>query len=96
MVGDNSLVKTLRILKSNELFLNAGYYCNPPCFFSLIKEHGKHFQKGINNLLPSSVSVECLDTWIAKNDLVGLEAIQILLIRSGLYFCVFLVFLLFA
>ena len=44
-------------------------------FFSLIKEHGKHFQKSINNLLPSSVSVECLDTGIAKNDLVGLEAI---------------------
>ena len=31
--------------------------------------------KSINNLLPSSVSVECLDTGIAKNDLVGLEAI---------------------
>ena len=44
-------------------------------FFSLVKEHGKHFQKSINNLLPSSVSVECLDTGIAKNDLVGLEAI---------------------
>ena len=44
-------------------------------FFSLIKEYGKHFQKSINNLLPSSVSVECLDTGIAKNDLVGLEAI---------------------
>ena len=44
-------------------------------FFSLIKEHGKHFQKSINNLLPLSVSVECLDTGIAKNDLVGLKAI---------------------
>ena len=33
MVGDNSLVKTLQILKSTELFLNAGYYCSPPCFF---------------------------------------------------------------
>ena len=44
-------------------------------FLSLIKEHGKHFQKSINNLLPLSVSVECLDTGIAKNDLVGLEAI---------------------
>ena len=44
-------------------------------FFFLIKEHGKHFQKSVNNLLPLSVSVECLDTGIAKNDLVGLEAI---------------------
>ena len=44
-------------------------------FFPLIKELGKHFQKSINNLLPSSVSVECLDTAIAKNDLVGFEAI---------------------
>ena len=32
MVGDNSLVKTLWILKSTELFLNSGCYCNPPCF----------------------------------------------------------------
>ena len=77
MVGDNSLVKTLRILKSTELFLNDGYYCNPRCFFSLINEHGKHFQKSINNLLyvPLFVSVECLDTGLAKNDLVGNEAI---------------------
>ena len=42
-------------------------------FFSLIKEHGKHFQKSISNLLPSPVSVECLGTGIAKNELVGLE-----------------------
>ena len=55
MVGDNSLVTTLRILTSTELFLNAGYYCNHPCFSSLIKEHGEHFQKSINNLLPLSV-----------------------------------------
>ena len=44
-------------------------------FFPLIKKQGKHFQKSINNQLPSSVSVECLDTGITKNDLVGLEAI---------------------
>ena len=37
MVGDNSLVKTLRILKSTELFLNAWYYCNP-CFFLSYKK----------------------------------------------------------
>ena len=70
MVGDNGLVKSLWILKSTERFLNAGYYCNLLVFFSLIKEHGKP-----SNLSPSSVSVECLDTGIAKNDLVGLEAI---------------------
>ena len=39
-------------------------------FFFSIKEHGKNFQKSINNLLPLSVSVECLDTGLAKNDLV--------------------------
>ena len=66
-------------------------------FFSLIREHGKHFQKSINNLLPLSVSVECLDTGIAKNDLVGLEAILNITDKkwSTLYFCVFLVFLLY-
>ena len=77
IVGDNSLVKTLRILKSTELFLNAGYYCNRRCFFSLINEHGKLFQKTINNLLyvPLSVSVECLNIGLPKYDLVGHEAI---------------------
>ena len=58
-------------------------------FFSLIKEHGKYFQKSINSLLPSSVSVECLDTGIAKNDLVGLEAIlNITDKKRSLFLCI--------
>ena len=48
MVGDNSLVKeTSSNLTSSELFLNAGYYCNHPCFSSVIKERGKLFQKSV-------------------------------------------------
>ena len=47
-------------------------------FSSFIKEHGKHFQNRVNTslyLLPLSVSVECLDTGLAKNYLVRHKAI---------------------
>lgn len=74
MVGDNSLVLSLRILTSIELFLHCDYYVQHPCFLSIVNKHGKYF-KNINNLLPLSVSKEGLDTGMTKADLVKQEAI---------------------
>ena len=52
LVGDNSLVQTLRVLTSLELFFNANFYSHHPCFSSVVDEHSEHFGKAINNLLP--------------------------------------------
>ena len=68
LVGNNSLVETLRIPTSTELFMNVEFYSQHPCFLSALNEHS-------NNLLPMSVSFECLDTSLTKADLVIQEAI---------------------
>ena len=75
LVGDNRLVHTLRILTSLELFLNASFYSQHPCFLSVVYEHGEYFKNTASNLLPLCVSMECLDTGFTKEDLVKQEAI---------------------
>ncbi|XP_028417575.1 zinc finger MYM-type protein 1-like [Dendronephthya gigantea] len=74
-VGNNSLMELLRILTSIELYLNADFYSQHPCFSSAVEEHAQYFSQSINNLLPLSVSKECLDTGCMKDDLVRQEAI---------------------
>ena len=95
LVGDNSLMHPLRILTSLELFLNAQFYSQHHCFSSVLAEHGDFFGKSINNLLPSSVTQECLDTGLTKEDLVKHEALLNLMIRNGHHFFVFWLFHLF-
>ena len=73
MVGDNSLVPTLRILTSIELYINATFYSQHPCFLSVMNEHGKYFR--LKNLLPLCVSKDCLDSNLTEDDLVRKEAI---------------------
>ena len=51
-------VTGLRILTSLELFMNAQFYCNNPCFLSAISEHPERFGKSIHNLFPMSISFE--------------------------------------
>ncbi|XP_046851773.1 uncharacterized protein LOC124445109 [Xenia sp. Carnegie-2017] len=75
LLGDDRLVPTLRILTSLELFLNAHFYCEHPCFLSAIEEHPDFFKGSIKNLLPLSVSVESLDTSASKEYLVKKEAV---------------------
>ena len=75
LVGDNSLVQTLRVLTSLELLFNANFYLHHPCFSSVVAEHSEHFGKTINNLLPKCVSMESVDTGLTKDDLVKQEAI---------------------
>ena len=65
-VGDNSLVESLRVLTSIELFNNAEFYSQHPCFSAVVNEHAEYFSKSINNLLPMSVSEECLDPGCTK------------------------------
>ena len=60
-VGNNSLMEFLRVLTSIELFNNAEFYSQHPCFTSVLSEHAEYFSS-INNLLPMCVSEECLDT----------------------------------
>ena len=57
LVGDNSLVQTLRVLTSLELSFNANFYSHYSCFSSVVAEHSEQFGKTINNLLPKCVSM---------------------------------------
>ncbi|XP_046842785.1 uncharacterized protein LOC124447678 isoform X1 [Xenia sp. Carnegie-2017] len=75
LVGNNALVPTLRILTSLELFIHAAFYAQHPCFLSVISEHSDYFAQSLNNLLPLSVSKECLDTGYTTDELVKQEAI---------------------
>ena len=74
-VGNNSLMELLRILTSIELFFYADFYSQHPGFSSAVEENAEYFSQSINNLLPMSVSKECLDTGCMKDDLVRQEAI---------------------
>ncbi len=56
--------------------MNAQFYCDHPCFSSVIDEHPECFGKSVRNLLPSSVSFQSLDTGSVKFDLVKQEAIS--------------------
>ena len=76
LVGDNTLAHTLRILTSLELFMNAQFYCDHPCFLSAIDEHPECFGKSVYTLLPLSVYFESLDTGSIKHGLVRQEAIS--------------------
>ena len=75
LVGDNSLISTLRILTSIELFMHADFYSNHPLFSSIVSKHGEYFSKTMKNLLPLSVSQECLNTGLTEDALVKKEAI---------------------
>ncbi len=75
LVGDNSLIQTLRILTSLELFMHADFYSQHPCFLSVVNEHSEYFGKTINNLLPMSASKACIDADLTKDNLVKHEAI---------------------
>ena len=69
-VGNNSLMESLRVLTSIELFNNAEFYSQHPCFSAVVNEHAECFSKSINNLLPMSASEECSDTGCTKANLV--------------------------
>ena len=56
--------------------MNAQFYCDHPCFSSVIDKHPECFGKSVRNLLPLSVSFESLDTGSVKFDLVKQEAIS--------------------
>jgi hypothetical protein len=55
--------------------MNANFYSEHPCFLSAVNEHSEYFRNSINNLLPLSVSMECLDTDSTKDNLVKQVAI---------------------
>ncbi|CAB4025606.1 Hypothetical predicted protein [Paramuricea clavata] len=59
------------MLTSVELFMNANVYSEHPCFLSAVNEHSEYFWNSINNLLPLSVAMECLDTDSTKDNLVN-------------------------
>ena len=73
LVGDNSLVPILRKLTSIELFMNANFYSQHPLFLSIVENHSE-FSDSLKNLLPLSVSQECLDSGLATDALVKKEA----------------------
>lgn len=77
MVGDNSLVESLRVMVSIELFLNANFYCNHPSFHSIFAKHKEKVCSNVNNLLPMSVSFDALDSGSSGEELVRVEAIFI-------------------
>jgi hypothetical protein len=67
-------MESLRVLTSIELFTNAEFYSEHPCFSSVVNDHAEYFSN-INIILPMSVFQECLDTGCIKADLVRQEAI---------------------
>ena len=73
LVGDNSLVPILRKLTSIELFMNAEFYSQHPLFSFIVEKHSE-FHNSLKNLLPWSVSQECLDSGLMTEDLVKKEA----------------------
>ena len=73
LVGDNSLVPILRKLTSIELFMNANFYSQHPLFLSIVEKHSE-FSNSLKNLLPLSVSQECLDSGLTTDALVKKEA----------------------
>ena len=94
-VGNNSLMESLRVLTSIELFNNAEFYSQHPCFSAVVNEHAECFSKSINNLLPMSASEECSDTGCTKANLVRQEPFLIAMRRSGHHFFAYWVLLLF-
>ena len=76
MVGDNSLVESLRVMVSIEIFLNTNFYCNHPSFHSIFATHKEKVCNSINNLLPMSVSFDSLDSGLSGEELVRVEAIS--------------------
>ena len=74
LVGSNTFVNDLRMLTSLELFINANFYSQHPCFLSAVNDHHECFGN-INNLLPLSVCLAALDTGLTKDELVKQEAI---------------------
>lgn len=51
-VGNNSLIESLRVLTSTELFNNAEFYSQHPCFSAVVNEHPECFSKSINMFFP--------------------------------------------
>lgn len=90
-VGNNLTKITVHMFLTyaTELFVNAEFYSQHPCFLSAVNEDGKYFMKSINNLLPMFVSFECLDTSLTKADLLKQEAILIVLTINDRYFYAF-------
>ena len=74
IVGDNSLVETLRVMVSIEIFFN--FYCNHPSFRSIFEKHKDKVSSSINNILPMSVSFDSLDSGSSGEELVKVEAIS--------------------
>lgn len=77
MAGDCSLVETLRVLTSLELFLHSYYYVKHPGIVSLFeKDQGRYF-KNLKNLLGALlVSHAALDTGKTASDLIKEEALH--------------------
>jgi hypothetical protein len=74
LIGDNSLVQTLRVLTSIELYINAPFYSQHPHFLFTVSEHAELFSD-LSNLLALCVSEACLDKCVTKDDLVREEAV---------------------
>ena len=72
LVGSNTFVNDLRMLTSLELFINANFYSQYPCFLSAVNDHHECFV---------ALIIFCLcffaahDTGLSKDELVKQEAI---------------------
>ena len=75
LVGDNSIVRELRLLTSIELYLKANFYSQHPYFLSAYDKHGVKISHSFKNLLPMSVSAGALDSGFSGGELVKKEAI---------------------
>lgn len=65
LVGDNTLVQSLRVMVSIELFLNANFYSSHPSFSSIFAKHKDKVFTSFKNILPMSVSFESLDSGLS-------------------------------
>ena len=75
LLGDNSLVSDLRILTSLELFFNAEFYCNHPCFLSLFDNCNGVFSS-FNSIFNMCLSISTVDKDLSSVDAVKAEAIS--------------------
>ena len=91
MVGDNSLVDTLRVMVSIELLLNANIYGNHPSFSSIFEKRKEKVCSSINSILLMSLSFDGLDSGLSGEDLVKVEAVSNCEDKNGQAFFVYLV-----
>ena len=75
LVGNNSLVETLRCLTSLELHQHASFYSKHPTFTFIFTNHRNVFAS-MESILKISVSHKTLDTGLSSDEAVKEEAIN--------------------